>query len=75
MYYGFWPYAMWAEQAPLRALRAQIEPLLQLPGVHYHGMVSEAELATAYAAAGWYAYPSDKPETSGIALMKAHTYT
>ena len=25
----------------------------------------------AYAQAGWYAYPSDKPETSGIALMKA----
>ena len=34
-------------------------------------MVSETELAQAYAAAGWYAYPSDKPETSGIALMKA----
>ena len=43
----------------------------QAPGVVYHGMVSETELAQAYAQAGWYAYPSDKPETSGIALMKA----
>ena len=34
-------------------------------------MVSETKLATAYATAGFYAYPSDKPETSGIALMKA----
>jgi len=71
VYYGFWPYAMWAEQKPLIELRAQIDPLLRAPGVVYHGMVSETELAQAYAQAGWYAYPSDKPETSGIALMKA----
>ena len=71
VYYGFWPYAMWAEQKPLIDLRAQIDPLLKAPGVVYHGMVSETELAQAYAQAGWYAYPSDKPETSGIALMKA----
>ena len=71
VYYGFWPYAMWAEQKPLIELRAQIDPLLKAPGVVYHGMVSETELAQAYAQAGWYAYPSDKPETSGIALMKA----
>ena len=71
VYYGFWPYAMWAEQPHLIALKAQIEPLLAQPGVVYHGMVSEVELAAAYASAGWYAYPSDKPETSGIALMKA----
>ena len=31
----------------------------------------QVELAEAYAQAGFYAYPSDKPETSGIALMKA----
>lgn len=71
VYYGFWPYAMWAEQPHLIALKRQIEPLLAQPGVVYHGMVSETELAAAYASAGWYAYPSDKPETSGIALMKA----
>ena len=72
VYYGFWPYAMWEEQPHLRELRRQIEPLLnESNGVHYYGMRSEAELAEAYAAAGWYAYPSDKPETSGIALMKA----
>ena len=60
------------EQPHLRELRRQIEPLLnESNGVHYYGMRSEAELAEAYAAAGWYAYPSDKPETSGIALMKA----
>ena len=31
----------------------------------------ETELARAYAEAGFYAYPTDKTETSGIALMKA----
>ena len=41
----------------------------------YHGMRSEAVLAEAYAAAGFYAYPTDKAETSGIALMKVtHTH-
>ena len=29
---------MWAEQKPLIALRAQIDPLLKAPGVIYHGM-------------------------------------
>ena len=32
---------------------------------------SEEVLAAAYARAGFYAYPTDKAETSGIALMKA----
>lgn len=72
VYYGFWPYAMWREQPHLVALKAELEPLLDsLPGVHYYGMRSETDLARAYADAGFYAYPSDKPETSGIALMKA----
>lgn len=71
VYYGFWPYAMWNEQPHLIKLRELIEPLLEQPGVHYHGMRSEVELAAAYAAAGFYVYPTDKAETSGIALMKA----
>ena len=37
VYYGFWPYAMWAEQKPLIELRAQIDPLLKAPGVVYQG--------------------------------------
>lgn len=73
VYYGFWPYAMWNEQAHLVRLRKQIEPLLEQDGVHYHGMRSETDLALAYAAAGFYAYPTDKAETSGIALMKAQS--
>ena len=71
VYYGFWPYAMWNEQPHLVKLRKIIEPMLKQPGVHYHGMRSELELAAAYASAGFYAYPTDKAETSGIALMKA----
>ena len=71
VYYGFWPYAMWRDQPHLVVLRDQLEPLLSQPGVQYFGMRSEGELAAAYAEAGFYAYPSDKPETSGIALMKA----
>ena len=39
--------------------------------VYAAGMRPEAELAAAYARAGFYAYPTDKAETSGIALMKA----
>ena len=73
VYYGFWPYAMWNEQKHLVAMRKRIEPLLEQPGVHYHGMQSESVLAAAYAAAGFYAYPTDKAETSGIALMKAQS--
>ena len=38
---------MWAEQKLLIELRAQINPLLNAPGVVYHGMVSETELAQA----------------------------
>lgn len=73
VYYGFWPYAMWNDQKHLVKLRKQIEPLLEQPGVRYHGMQSEAVLAQAYARAGFYAYPTDKAETSGIALMKAQS--
>ena len=51
VYYGFWPYAMWAEQPHLIELKRQIEPHLDQPGVVYHGMVSEVELAAAYASA------------------------
>ena len=64
---------MWNEQKHLVALRKRIEPLLQQEGVHYHGMQSEAVLAKAYSSAGFYAYPTDKAETSGIALMKAQS--
>ena len=71
VYYGFWPAAMWNEQPHLLQLKKQLEPLLKQEGVHYHGMRSEAELAWACAEAGFYAYPTDKAETSGIALMKA----
>ena len=64
---------MWNDQKHLVKLRKQIEPLLEQPGVRYHGMQSEAVLAQAYARAGFYAYPTDKAETSGIALMKAQS--
>ena len=34
-------------------------------------MVGQRRVAAAYAAAGFYLFPSDKPETSGVNLMKA----
>ena len=47
------------------------EPLLLWRCVVVTLSLWQVELAEAYAQAGFYAYPSDKPETSGIALMKA----
>lgn len=52
VYYGFWPYAMWAEQPHLVSLKRTLEPMLKQPGVYYHGMVSERDLAKGYASAG-----------------------
>ena len=52
VYYGFWPYAMWAEQPHLVSLKKTLEPMLKQPGVYYHGMVSERDLAKGYASAG-----------------------
>ena len=52
VYYGFWPYAMWAEQPHLVSLKKPLEPMLKQPGVYYHGMVSERDLAKGYASAG-----------------------
>ena len=52
----------------LVALKRTLEPMLRQEGVRYHGMVSEAELARAYAFSGFYAYPTDKSET-GVAYQ------
>ena len=45
--------------------------LLKQEGVEYYGMVNASTIAAAYAASGFYVFPSDKPETSGVNLMKA----
>ena len=37
----------------------------------YYGMVNASTIAAAYASSGFYVFPSDKPETSGVNLMKA----
>jgi len=53
------------------AWKAKMEGLLAQPGVAYHGMVSHADLAAAYAAAGFFLYPTTYSETGCIALLKA----
>ena len=45
--------------------------LIKQEGVTYVGMVGHAELANAYARAGFVLYPTSFPETGCVALMKA----
>ena len=51
--------------------RAVMETLLQQEGVKYWGGVGHETMAEAYAQTGFYAYPTDTPETAPINLMKA----
>ena len=74
VYYGFelwWATAMYRREAWFVAWRRRMEGLLNQTGVRYHGMVGHAAMADAYAAAGFYVYPTDTPETAPINLMKA----
>ena len=67
VYYGFprWLEAMHGKEPWYRPWREHIEELLRQPGVTAHGMVDHTAIAHAYAASGFYLFPSDKPETSG----------
>ena len=51
--------------------REMLEELMQQPGVTYIGSVGHAELARAYAAAGFLLYPTNFPETGCITVQKA----
>ena len=54
-----------------RPWRDHMEKLLSQRGVVNHGGVNQSRIARAYADASFYVFPSDKPETSGVNLMKA----
>ena len=73
VYYGFprWLEQMHGAEAWYPQWRQHMEELLRQPGVEYHGMVNHTTIAAAYATSGFYLFPSDKPETSGVNLMKA----
>ncbi|OQR95589.1 UDP-N-acetylglucosamine-peptide N-acetylglucosaminyltransferase, partial [Thraustotheca clavata] len=70
VFYGFTPAFVKFAQ-PSAAWRSQMENLLQQEGIAYHGLVDHARLATAYANAGFYLYPTQYPETSCVSIMKA----
>ena len=76
VYYGFPQHvneqlekAMGVEQ--YRLWRQGMEQLLRQEGVTYVGAVGHAELARAYAAAGFLLYPTRYPETGCITVQKA----
>ncbi|KAA0150319.1 hypothetical protein FNF29_05331 [Cafeteria roenbergensis] len=50
---------------------AQTKQMLDQPGITLRGMVSSADLATAYRRASFFAYPTAFRETGCIALVKA----
>ncbi len=50
--------------------RSKMEQLLKQEGVLYKGGVGHAEMAAAYAATGFYLYPTDTQETAPINLIK-----
>uniref|UniRef100_A0A7S4NNG4 O-GlcNAc transferase C-terminal domain-containing protein n=1 Tax=Guillardia theta TaxID=55529 RepID=A0A7S4NNG4_GUITH len=56
----------------MRRMRRRVEDMLaSLPGIRRHGMVNQTVLATAYARAGFWLYPTSMAETSCISAMKA----
>lgn len=75
VYYGFTPaFDAWASatRSDYASWKRTIETLLHsLPGVHYTGLVGHSELASGYADAGFYLYPTTFSETSAVSLMKA----
>lgn len=74
IYYGFTANWLNDEQnvPGLRETRLNVERLVKTtPGVFWHGMVGQMELAHAFARAGFWAYPTSWPETSCITSMKA----
>lgn len=75
VFYGFTPaFEAWGHQRidDYDNWRADLdERLRSTPGVTYVGLVDHRTLASAYAGAGFYLYPTAYPETSCISLMKA----
>merc|ERR1711968_346578 len=45
--------------------------MLKYDGITYVGMADHHKLATGYAKAGFYLYPTSYPETGCVSLMKA----
>lgn len=73
VYYGFSPAVVQHVKTLANGERwlARMHKLLEQPGVRYVGMVDHDTLAHAYAAAGFFLYPTSYPETGCFALMKA----
>lgn len=73
LYYGFTKTYLWhmGRQPKLAELKADIETLAKQPGVVWHGMVGQLELAAGFASCGFWLYPTSWPETSCITSMKA----
>jgi len=73
IYYGFTKqYLAEMEIAPhLKVIKEQVDELIKQDGVFWHGMVGHMELAHAFAASGFWLYPTSWPETSCITSMKA----
>lgn len=74
VYYGFSAAVVkWGKQhVPLfDEWRAEVELLMKQDGVVLEGMVPHDALARAYAAAGFYLYPTTYPETGCVSVMKA----
>lgn len=74
VYGGFdwwWATPLYKDQPWFVEWRAKIEGMLQQEGVVDHGGVGHAEIAQAYADAGFYVYPTETRETAPINLIKA----
>jgi predicted O-linked N-acetylglucosamine transferase (SPINDLY family) len=75
VYYGFSPsflkYGKSMMGDSFEPWLAEMKQMLRQDGVAYFGMVDHRTLATAYARAGFYLYPTSFPETGCVALMKA----
>ncbi|EKX49736.1 hypothetical protein GUITHDRAFT_135897 [Guillardia theta CCMP2712] len=66
------PHDLTQELKRMRRMRRRVEDMLaSLPGIRRHGMVNQTVLATAYARAGFWLYPTSMAETSCISAMKA----
>lgn len=60
----------WAKQH-FTGLKAQLDRLVQQPGVTWRGRVSQVELYREWLSAGLWVYPTDFTETSCITCMEA----
>ena len=57
----------------MRRMRKRVEDMLaSLPGIRRHGMVNQTVLATAYARAGFWLYPTRSGRSGTSCLSLTH---